>query len=205
MIGSLIGAGLSAVGSIWGGIKASEAIKKAQRGIAAERSENDAWYNRRYNEDATQRADAQRILTKTQEAIRDRNKAAAGTAAVMGGTEESLAATKAANAAAMSEAASQIAMAGDRRKDAIEERYRNKDSQLKSQQRQMEVNKANAIAQAVQGVGKAASSIGSAWGGYGTSKPAATVEDAADKAVKGAIENQDVKSIYDDGAFDNLA
>ena len=97
MIGSLVGAGLSAVGSIFGGISASKAMKKVKKNLQQQKQANQDWYDRRYNEDATQRADAQRILTKTEESIRNRNRQAAGAQAVMGGTEESVAAAKAAN------------------------------------------------------------------------------------------------------------
>lgn len=150
---------MGALGSIFGGISASKAMKKVKRNLEDQRRENQAWYDRRYNEDATQRADAQRILSKTQEAIRDRNQQAAGVQAVMGGTEESVAASKAANAQALAEAASQIAVAGDRRKDAIEAQYQQKDAQLQDQLNNMEINKANAISQAIGGVGQAAGGL----------------------------------------------
>ena len=94
MIGGAISAGLSAVGSIFGGISASKAMKRVKNNLEEQRRKNQDWYDRRYNEDATQRADAQAILTKTEESIRNRNKQAAGTQAVMGGTEESVAAAK---------------------------------------------------------------------------------------------------------------
>ena len=71
MIGSLVGAGLSAVGSIFGGISASKAMKRVKKNLQSQRQENENWYDRRYNEDATQRADAQRILTYTEESIRN--------------------------------------------------------------------------------------------------------------------------------------
>lgn len=74
LIGSIIGGGMKAAGSIFGGISASKAIKKAKRNIEAQRQKNQDWYDRRYNEDSTQRADAQRILTQTEESIRQRNR-----------------------------------------------------------------------------------------------------------------------------------
>lgn len=125
MIGSIVGAGLGAVGSIFGGIKASKAMKKVRNNLREQQQDNANWYNRRYNEDATQRADAQRILTKTEESIRNRNRQAAAAQAVMGGTEESVAAAKAANNEAMAEAASQIAVAADARKDNFRVPYDN--------------------------------------------------------------------------------
>ena len=116
----LIGSAIGAVGSIFGGIKASKAMKKAKRNVEAQRQKNQDWYDRRYNEDATQRADAQRILTQTEESIKQRNKAAAGSAAVMGGTDESVAAAKEANNKALADATSQIAADAEARKDNIE-------------------------------------------------------------------------------------
>ena len=58
----LIGSAIGAAGSIFGGISASKAMKRAKKNVEAQRQKNQDWYDRRYNEDATQRADAQRIL-----------------------------------------------------------------------------------------------------------------------------------------------
>lgn len=163
MIGSLIGAGLSAAGSIFGGIKASQALKKVQGNIEQQKADNEAWYNRRFNEDATQRADAQRILTKTEESIKNRNKQAAASAAVMGGTEESVAAAKAANSQALAEATSQIAVNADARKDQIESSYQQRKAGFDGQLNSIEQQKAAAIGQAVQGVAKVGGDIASAF------------------------------------------
>lgn len=146
-------------GSIFGGISASKAMKKVQKNLENQQRENQDWYDRMYNEDATQRADAQRILAITEQNIRNRNRQAAGTAAVMGGTDESVAATKAANASAMADAASQIAIAGDQRKDSIEQQYMATKASLNDKLNEMEKQKANAISQAVQGASNAAGSI----------------------------------------------
>ena len=155
----LIGAAIGAAGSIFGGLSASNAMKKAKRNVEKRQRENEDWYNRHYNEDSTQRADAQRLLNKTEESIRLRNRQAAGTQAVMGGTDESVAATRAANNQAVSDAASQIAAQSEARKDQIEQAYRQRDEQYEQQLDQMEANRANAISQAVQGVTGMASSL----------------------------------------------
>lgn len=148
----LIGSALGAVGSIFGGISASKAMKKAKKNVQNQLKENQDWYDRRYNEDATQRADAQRVLSLTEESIKNRNKAAAGTQAVMGGTEESTAAAKAANNQALADATAQIAVSGEQRKDAIEQQYMENKQDLNNQLNQIEMGKAQAIAGAVQGV-----------------------------------------------------
>lgn len=154
-----IGSAIGAVGSIFGGISASKAMKKAKRNIEAQRQKNQDWYDRRYNEDATQRADAQRILTQTEESIKQRNKAAAGSAAVMGGTDESVAAAKAANNQALADATSQIAVNADTRKDNIEATYMQNDNDFAEKLNELETGKARAISGAVQGVTNAAASM----------------------------------------------
>lgn len=117
-------------GDLYSKNKASDA---AQQGIQyqedkdgiinQEESRLQNWYDRNYNADTTQRADAQSLLNYTAEQIKKRNKAAAGTQAVMGGTEESVAAEKQANSSAMAETASSIAAAGASRKDNIDKTY----------------------------------------------------------------------------------
>lgn len=155
----LIGSAIGAVGSIFGGISASKAMKKAKKNVEAQRKKNQDWYDQRYNEDATQRADAQRILTQTEESIKNRNRQAAGAAAVMGGTDESVAAAKAANNEALADATSQIAAAADARKDNIEATYLANDNAFVNQINEFEIGKANAISSAVQGVANAAASM----------------------------------------------
>jgi hypothetical protein len=134
-------------------------MKRAKKNVEAQRQKNQDWYDRRYNEDATQRADAQRILTQTEESIKQRNKQAAGSAAVMGGTDESVAAAKAANNQALADATSQIAANAEARKDNIEATYMANDNAFVEQLNQLEQGKAQAIGQAVQGVANAASSM----------------------------------------------
>lgn len=163
ILGGAIGAGLGAVGSIFGGISASKAMKRVKKNLQEQRRKNQDWYDRRYNEDATQRADAQAILTKTEESIRNRNRQAAGAQAVMGGTEESVAAAKAANNAALAEAASQIAVNGEARKDRIEQTYQQRDAQIDDSLNNLEINKAAAISSAVQGVTQAGAGMAAAF------------------------------------------
>ena len=163
LIGSIAGGALGAAGSIFGGISESKAMRRVKKNLQAQKEANQNWYDRRYNEDATQRADAQRILTQTEESIRNRNRQAAGAQAVMGGTDESTAAAKAANAQALADATSQIAVNAENRKDQIEQTYQQRDSQINEALNNLEINKAQAISQAVQGVAKAGAGIAGAF------------------------------------------
>lgn len=159
ILGSAIGGALGVGGAIFGGISASKAMKKVKRNLQQQQRENQSWYDRRYNEDATQRADAQRILTMTNENIRQRNRASAGTQAVMGGTEDAVAAAKAANNEALADATSQIAAAGERRKDAIEQQYLATKQNLNNQLNGMQQAKAAGVQQAALGMAQAGADL----------------------------------------------
>lgn len=158
--GSAIGAGLSAIGSIFGGSAASKAMRNVKKNLNERIDSNRNWYDRRYNEDATQRADAQRILAKTEEMIKNRNRAAAGAAAVNGGTSEAAVAQMAMNNEAFADTASRISAEGDRRKDTIESQYLGREDALQSELRDVERQKAANVAAATQGVIEAGSKMG---------------------------------------------
>lgn len=160
-IGSVVGAGMKAAASIYGGAKNAKAYTDVINSIKQQQQDNQDWFDRRYNEDSTQRADAQALLTATEESIRNRNRQAAGAAAVMGGTDESVAAAKAANNQALVDATSKIAAAADQRKDAIENQYMSTKSNLSSQINDMTLKKAQSTADAVKDVADAAGSLAS--------------------------------------------
>lgn len=145
MIGAIIGGAMKVGGAVAGGIMGAKSARKQARMIADEKSKNQAWFDRRYNEDSTQRAEAQAAITKMREAMKERTTAAAGTAAVMGGTEESMAVEKEAQNKAMAETMSNIAINGEARKDAIEAQYQARDSQLFGMQLENEQQRANEI------------------------------------------------------------
>jgi hypothetical protein len=126
MEGAIIGGALGAVGSIFGNISKKRTLRMQKEALRRQKNANEDWFKRRYNEDATQRADAQRLLTMTEEAIKQRNKAAEGRRAVMGGTEESVAAEKEAGNRVYADVVSQIAANAADRKDEIEKQYQEK-------------------------------------------------------------------------------
>lgn len=153
------------IGSIIGGIMGAKSASKQRKMLEAEKQKNDAWYNRRYNEVGTERADAQAALTAMRDAQRERSAAARGAAAVMGGSAESAAAEKEAQNKAMASTIATINAANEARKDAIENQYMNRDASISAQQLQAEQNKANAIAQAGAGLDATINSALSAFGG----------------------------------------
>ena len=162
MLGALIGAGLGLASSIAGGVANRKARRKQEQMIAQQQKENQAWYDRTYNADPTKRADTVRLLTQMQEQIKNRNKAAKGRQAVMGGTEDSTTAVKEANNKTLADTTSQIVAANDARKDNIEQQYLNRKNQLQNQQMGIEAEKAADTANAVAGVAGTAANIAAA-------------------------------------------
>lgn len=149
-------AGLSAFANITGGLAARHAVNDYKNSLKEQAAENEDWYERKYNEDATQRADAQRALQITEDAVRKRNRAAAGSQAVMGGNEASVAAIREANSNATAEAASRIAAQAEARKDSVEQQYLANKRNYQNQINALNANKAANISQAIQGVTSAA-------------------------------------------------
>ena len=162
MIGALIGAGLGLASSIAGGIANRKSRRKQEQMLAQQQRENQAWYDRRYNEDPTKRADTVRLLTQMQEQIKNRNRAAKGRQAVMGGTEDSTTAVKEANNKTLADTTSQIVAANEARKDAIEQQYQQNKRSIQGQQMQMEAEKSADTANVVAGVAGTAANIAAA-------------------------------------------
>ena len=213
MIGALIGAGLGLASSIAGGIANRKARKKQEQMLAQQQRDNQAWYDRKYNEDPTKRADTVRLLTQMQEQIKNRNRAAKGRQAVMGGTEDSTTAVKEANNKTLADTTSQIVAANEARKDAIEQQYQQNKRSIQGQQMQMEAEKSADTANVVSGVAGTAANIASTIdSGSGSSKdpkrPDVEMPTEADMAKLdanvGAIPNQhQVASDLNDMVGDN--
>lgn len=124
--------------------------------------ENQAWYDGKYNEDPTKRADTQRLLTQMNDAVKNRNKAARGRQAVMGGTEDSTTAVKENNNKTVADTTAQIVAANEARKDEIEQQYQNRKQQIQGQQINLDAQDAANTANTVAGIAGTASNIANA-------------------------------------------
>lgn len=151
MIGTILGIG----SSIFGGIMGAKAAKDHEKAIKEQQQKNERWFNRKYNEDATQRADAMLMLQKTKDFIKERNKQAEGVAAVMGTPASAVAVEKAKNNAIIADTTSQIIADNEARKDMIEQTYMDKDDNYQSQLNNLIQNKADNIAKATSAATKA--------------------------------------------------
>ena len=137
-----------------------------------------ATYARRVNQDYTQRADAQRMLALTRDALKQRAEAAAGRQAVMGTTDSGLAAEREMAEKVMADTASQIAAAGEAQKDAIEQQYEQQQAENSRERTNIAAGKAaatgQAVGQMVQGVGQVAGALTGAFGKQPKTSKAAT-------------------------------
>ena len=162
-IGAIIGGGLDAASSIFGHVQALKAMKKVRKNLQQRKEANKAWYDQRYNEDALQRADAQRVLAQTEETLRNRSRQSAGTQAVMGGTEASAAAAREADSQTLSSTMASMAASAASRKDAVEQQYMKTRDSLDDSLNDLEIKKAGEIAKAVQGVADAGGKMAKAF------------------------------------------
>ena len=159
MIGSLIGAGLNVAGGIFGSIASSRADNEANRMIVDQKAKNQAWYDREYNSNYTQRSDVQDVLNNTREMLNERYNRAAGINTVMGGTDESLAMSQANANDAVADTMSNIAADASAYKDNIQQTYMNNDAALTQQQVANQQQKAQNISNAVSGASQGAAGI----------------------------------------------
>lgn len=189
MIATLIGAGLAVGSSLWGGYKASQAAKKANRQIANQRAANQAWFNRRYNEDYADTAAGQRLITQAKDYAKDNWKKAQGASRVGGATDESAAAAKEAGNKMVGNTISGIAAADTARKDRIDAQYRAMDNSLAQQQIAVEQNRAAQISQAASQASNAMMNAGAYIDGMNASKASDSVKTSgvADVTYQGGL------------------
>ena len=135
---SLIGSALSLASQGLGMKMASDAAKGANKKLDAMTRENKAWYDKNYNEDPLQRVSSQRVLSQLSDMLRQRNKTAAGRAAVLGGSSEAVAAQGDQNASMMADAMGRIAAQNEARKDDIEQQYRERKNAIEQEKMNVE-------------------------------------------------------------------
>jgi len=152
MLSTIIGA-VGALGSaIYGGIKSSQANKKAQKLIQQQRDDNKRWYDTKMNQDYTQRVDVQNAINRQRELLDEQLKRANARSVVGGASPEAAALEKEAANKSVAEATADIAAAGANYKDQVEQQYRAQDQALNQQQAQ---NYANQAAQTAAAAGQA--------------------------------------------------
>lgn len=173
MIGSIIGAGLKVAGAISGGIGGVVAANKKEKELAKKESANNEFYNEEMSKDYTQRAESQNAVNKMRDAFMERQKTAAASSAVSGGSAESEALMKEQSSAAMADTMGDLAVASESQKEAAAKEYRERQDAINSERVANAEAKRQAIATAAGSVLDAGTGIASSFmeGGNKSNKP----------------------------------
>ena len=184
---SALGAGVGLATSLIGGAKAAEAAREAERKQRMAEAREEAWYNRRYNEDYVDTSAGQNLVRRAKEYAKENWKKAAGAQAVAGGTDAATAIAKEQGNKMVGDTIANIAATDQARKDNVDNMHRSaqeKFSQMdmaREQQRAQNITNAaqgasNAIMSAAAAVDQAATAKASLNGGSNNSTPAATTQ-----------------------------
>ena len=155
VLAAIISAAGSIGSSLISGSKSSKTAGSADNLIAQQHNDNQRWFDQRYNENYSQTAEAQNLMNYAKKEAEKAYKRADATAAVTGGTEESVARAKRGANEMLSQTASNIAAQGTARKDAIEQQYLNTKNNLTS----IQVSNLQQKAQDIAGAGGIASQM----------------------------------------------
>ena len=160
LLGGIIGGVASAVGGIGSGIAGRRAARRNARILdnAEKRAQN--WYDQEYYSDFTQRSDAQAALNQARQILDERYKRSAGSAAVTGATDESVAQQKAANNQVIADVTSNIAERADAYKEQVRANYENQMEAIDQARMGINDQRAQNVATAAGGLASAGQALG---------------------------------------------
>ena len=159
---SAIGAGAGLLSSLIGGSAASKAAKKAARRQRAWEAKENAWYNRRYNEDYIDTAAGQNLVRRAKEYARENWKKAAGAQAVAGGTDAATAMAKNAGNKMVGDTIANIAAQDTARKAQVDNMHRQAEANFAQMDMNREMQRAQNITNAAQNASNAIMSAATA-------------------------------------------
>lgn len=116
----LVGAGVGLASGLFGGSQASKAAKKQERLINEQEAKNEAWYNRNYYQNYLDSSESRAAIKRVEDTMKKRNQQAQATAAVTGGTPESVLAQQENDQKLMSDTVGNLAARADARKEQID-------------------------------------------------------------------------------------
>ena len=159
---ALAAAGLAS--SLLGGAKASKAAREAEKRQRQQEARENAWYNRRYNEDYLDTAAGQNLVRRAKEYARENWKKAQGAAKVGGATEAASAMAKEAGNKMVGDTMANIAAQDTARKARVDDQHRQAEANFAQMDIARENQRAANITQAAQGASNAMLSMAGALG-----------------------------------------
>ena len=182
MIGTIIGTGLAVASSLIGGAAARRAKKRAERELKENRARNEAWYNRRYNEDYLDTAAGQNLVRRAMDYANSSTRKAHGAAVVGGGTDVAEAQAKEAGNKIVGDTIANIAAADTARKDSIDKIHQTNEENYTQQRVALENESAQNAASVASSVGDGLATAGAAFDGgssFTSKAPTGNVTDSA--------------------------
>ena len=133
-------------GSLFGGIKSGSAARKALREQKARENKENAWYQRRYNENYADTAAGRALINDAKEYARENWKKADGAAAVTGGTDAAVAQAKEAGNKMVADTVRNLATQDTARKDAADDMHMKMQDNYSKERIALEQQRADNIA-----------------------------------------------------------
>lgn len=184
-IATAIGAGVGVLSSILGGASASRAAKAAERRQRAMEAKEQAWYNRRYNEDYSDTAAGQNLIRRAKDYAKEQWKKAAGAQAVAGGTDAATQMAKDSGNKMVGDTIANIASTDQERKANVDNIHMQNQQNFAQMDMQREMNRSQAITDAASQASNAIMQAASAFepnlkGGGNKSVPVQTEQEYKD-------------------------
>jgi len=161
-IATAIGAGASLLSSFIGGSKAAKAEREAMRIQKRREAAENAWYNRRYNEDYVDTAAGQNLVRRAKDFARENWKKAQGAAKVGGQTEAATAMAKEAGNKMVGDTIANIAAQDTARKARVDDIHQQAQDKFAQMDIQREHQRAANITNAAQNASNAIMAVGAA-------------------------------------------
>lgn len=188
-IATAIGAGASLLSSFIGGNAAAKAAQAAEKRQRAMEAKEDAWYNRRYNEDYSDTAAGQNLIRRAKDYAKEQWKKAAGAQAVAGGTDAATQMAKDAGNKMVGDTIANMAATDQARKANVDNIHMQNQQNFGQMDMQREMNRAQAITDAAGNASNAIMQAASAFepnlkGGSNKSVPTGMDADIWNSGIK---------------------
>ena len=191
-------AAASVASSLFGGAKSAAAAKKAEQEQKARENAENAWYQRRYNENYADTAAGKAMINEAKEYARENWKKASGAAAVTGGTDAATAQAKEAGNKMVADTVRNMAVQDTARKDSVDAQHMKMQDNFAQERIALQQQRADNIANTASGVSNGLMSAATAMGGNSGAK--AKKLDLAGSTNKGRL---NPKAVTDDVGLGN--
>lgn len=185
-----ISAAMSLGTSLWGASKSAKAAEEAAEEARRQKARDDAWYERRYNEDYLDTAAGRNLIRQARDYANENWKKARGQAAVGGATDASVALAKEAGNKMVANTIGNIAAADTARKEGIDRMHRQDEKSYSQTMQNINNQRAQNISNAASAASNAIMQVGSAAAlsaGSGTSNAPASTPTSNASGVENAV------------------